>query len=216
MSKNTTKYLLRIKVNNFNLLQLKLINQKDFIFSIPKTNVAGQKLNTHFTFHTMNEVVTWKTDSIIKHGKELISDVIKRVELSNYSELSIPGKNKINMLYGKKFDFNHPERLINPYINLSLNLINSSMDKLFVNKSKTPDNQFGEVVNFVIPEDKTGITIESMIGKNFIGDTNTYTHNHDDFCLIRQSNYLGDQYSLLFLVKYIFPEIEASPDSIIV
>lgn len=79
MSKNNTNCLLRIKINDFNFLQLKLINNKDFIFSIPKTNVASQQLNTHFTLHTQNDVVTWKTTSFVKNGKDLMSDMLKKV-----------------------------------------------------------------------------------------------------------------------------------------
>lgn len=215
MSKNNTNCLLRIKINDFNFLQLKLINNKDFIFSIPKTNVASQQLNTHFTLHTQNDVVTWKTTSFVKNGKDLMSDMLKKVELSDFKHLSVPGKKELNMLYGKKFDFTDSKLLVNPHANISLNLINSSMSQLFVNKSKTSDVSFDKVVNFSVPADKTGITIKSFIGKNFSSKISAYIERCDDYCEISHQNHKGDQYSFLFLVKYEFPEVQSSPSSIV-
>lgn len=216
MSKKNTKCLLKIKINNFNFLQLKLINNKDFIFSIPKTNVANQQLNTHFTLHTENDVVTWKTTSFVKNGKDLMNDMLQKVEESDYKHLSVPGKKELNMLYGKKFDFSDSKLLVNPHTNVSLNLINSSMSKLFVNKSKTSDMSFDKVVNFNVPADKTGITIKSFLGKNFSSKISTYIEGCDDYCEISHQNHKGDNYYLLFLIKYEFPEVKTSSSSIVI
>lgn len=215
MSKKNSNCLLRIKIDDFNFLQLKLINKKDFIFSIPKTNVANQQLNTHFTLHTRNDVVTWKTTSFVKNGRELITEMLRKVEASDFKDLSVPGKNELNMLHGKKFDFTDNKLLVNPYINVSLNLINSSMSQLFVNKSKTSDISFDKVVNFCVPANKTGITVKSFIGKNFIANISTYIEKCDDYCEISHRNHSGDLYLFLFLVKYKFPEVESSPSSIV-
>lgn|GEM_PF-2671561 len=215
MSKNNTICLLRIKINDFNFLQLKLINNKDFIISIPKTNVANQQLNTHFTLHTQNDVVTWKTTSFVKNGQDLMLDMLKKVEASDFKHLSVPGKKELNMLHGKKFDFTDSKLLVNPHANISLNLINSSMSQLFVNKSKTPDISFDKVVNFNVSTDKSGITIRSFIGKNFNANISTYTEECDDYCEISHQNHKGDQYSFLFLVRYEFPEFQSSPSSIV-
>jgi len=215
VSKNNTICLLRIKINDFNFLQLKLINNKDFIISIPKTNVANQQLNTHFTLHTQNDVVTWKTTSFVKNGQDLMLDMLKKVEASDFKHLSVPGKKELNMLHGKKFDFTDSKLLVNPHANISLNLINSSMSQLFVNKSKTPDISFDKVVNFNVSTDKSGITIRSFIGKNFNANISTYTEECDDYCEISHQNHKGDQYSFLFLVRYEFPEFQSSPSSIV-
>lgn len=95
------KHLLRIKVNGFNLIKLMLINEKDFNISLPKTNVANQKANIHFSLHTRNDRLTFKIVSIQKNGKELIQEVIVKAKSNPQNQyMTISGKNELDMFKG--------------------------------------------------------------------------------------------------------------------
>lgn len=212
----SNKYLLRIKVNDFNLVKIILINEKDFNISFPKTNVANQRINTHFSLHTVNDRLTFKTVSIQKNGKELINDVIiKALNDPQNQQMAISGKDELDMFKGKDFSLEDPEILFKSPIGIGLNLIDTSIEKLFINKkSKTLDSLFNKIENISIPSWATGISIQCFIGKNFIGKLHNYIKDCDKWFSIEEKNNLGNIYLFLFTVKFKFPEIKISSSAI--
>ena len=210
------KHLLRIKVNVFNLVKIILIKEKDFNISFPKTNVVNQKVNTHFSLHTMNDRLTFKTISIQKNGKELIKEVIvKALEDPQNQHMIIPGKNELDIFKGKDFSLNNPAILFKTPIGIGLNLINTSIDKLFINKeTKTQDSLFNRIENISVPNWATGISIQCFVGKNFIGKLPNYINDCDKWFSIEEKNYSGSIYLFLFTIKFKFPKIKSSSSAI--
>lgn len=210
------KYLLRIKVNDFNLVKITLINGKDFNVSLPKTNVANQKANVHFSLHTVNDRLTFKTVSIQKNEKEIIEEVIIKAQNNPQNQyMAIPDKKELDLFKGKDFNLQNPTILMKTPIGIGVNLINSSMDKLFVNKkTKTPDSLFANIENIVIPNQATGISIQCFVGKNFTGKLHGYTNGYDKWFAYEEKNYLGNNYLFLFTIKFKFPEVKSSLSAI--
>ncbi|MFA6005330.1 MAG: hypothetical protein WC775_02485 [Patescibacteria group bacterium] len=210
------QHLLRIKVNDFNLVKIILINGQDFNISLPKTNVANKKVDVHFSLHTVNDRLTFKTVSIHKNGKEVIEEVIIKAQNNPQNQyMAIPGKKELDLFKGKDFNLQNPTLLMKTPIGIGVNLVNSSIDKLFVNKkTKTPDSLFTNIENILIPNQATGISIQCFIGKNFIGKLQGYTDGYDKWFNFEEHNYLGNTYLFLFAVKFKFPEVKSSPSAI--
>ena len=208
MSKNE-KYLLRIKVNGFNLLRVSLFKERDFIFSFPQTKVADYTSNGHFTLHTEKLRITVKTTSITRHSQEILPTVVDQYKNHPGIRGKIIPNGEIDINKGNTLNLDDSTKLIKNPIGIGLNLVGIKIEDLFTTKvSKTTDNAFAHVENIELPEGKTGFYLNCLVGKNFTGSIDDYIKDADYFFVIQKRNYCSDTYTLLFLMKYAFPKIK--------
>lgn len=212
-----TQNILRIRVNGFNLLKLSLINNKDFIFSYPKTNVSGQVVDSHFTLHSLNDRVTFKIISLTKQKKDMLSYVLKLAKTNPVLTDRIVPIGQIDLLKGKIFDMNDVYSLIDICIGMAVNIITKPIEELFViKKSKSEDNSFLTIKEVTIPLNKTAFSFKCLVGKNFVGTIDNYINNSEDHCWVKSKTVNGDEYTFLFLLKYKFPDVTPSKSSIVI
>jgi hypothetical protein len=214
MSKDD-QWLLRIKINGFNLLGVSLVKNKDFIFSFPQTRVASYTLNGHFTLHTKYPRITVKTTSITKHFQEILPLIIDQYE----DHPGIKGKTipngEIDLNKGDILNLDDSTILTRTPIGIGLNLAGIKIEDLFTPKvSKKTDSLFKYIEDIHLPEGRNGFYLYCLIGKNFTGKVKDYIKNADYYFVLQKENYCKDIYTILFLMDYTFPKIKYSDNAL--
>ncbi len=202
--------ILRIKINGEGLIKLSTQHRKrDFLISYPLAFTGNVQLQSHFTLHTPNGRLTFKTTSIHVDKKEVLPQLL--IAVKNHPLY----KDKVNPsnldLYGKKIlNLDDPKEIVYAGT-IALNLENSEGERFF-KKTKTSDSKFRYIKDIKTPPNEPSkVTVKFGFGKNFIGDLSSLIKKYDDHIILQEKNYESIKYTIVFFIKYGFPRLSKRP-----
>jgi len=199
--------ILRIKINGIGLIKLsKQHGGRDFVITYPPVIQKDTRIESHFSLHTPNNRVTFKTTSIKINGIEQMPSLLKNLE-KNPTFINKITPTDLDLYRETVFDLTDPNKMT--YLGtIALNIENSSLNKYFL-PPKTHDNKFKLVKDIKIPASKKNkITIKFGVAKNFTGDLSKLISKYQDNIILKEKNYTDDLYTFAFLIEYKFPDIK--------
>ena len=196
MKKNIT----RIKINNKSIMKISCSGKKDYIFAIPKITVKETYCESHFTFHTKNNRLTFK---ITDFGNDKNNfDTIKE-EARNKSFYVT--ENDIDLLKNKKIKEKDICNFLNPIFTFAYFDKKDDYLNTILGKQKTKDEKFPKIIQINIPYEFCKVEIKSFISKNLDRNPVSILSNKnvkfDDIFLIHDR--IGsDNYLFTIIVDY--------------
>lgn len=142
--------LFRIKLNGRSVIKLsKVKSERDYIFSIPPLVQDSVEANTHFTFHTPNNRLTFKVTTAKQNSGDIMPEILEKIKDHDVYKSKVTRDKVTDEV--KDFDFygDNGGRILNlepakmeRIPSISFNLKALDWDKFFSVKQKTSDNEF--------------------------------------------------------------------------
>ncbi len=193
------KNIARIKVDNKSLLKILCSANRDYIFSIPRLEMDKEYCETHFSFHTQNNRITFKVTNM---GNDRLSFQDIKNEASGKG--FYVGKD-IDIYKNKVIDESNLTTNLNYLFSCKFIDIRDGFIKNNFCESKTPDNAFPRIFQLNPPDKFNSVKIDVLISKNIIENPINILKKQntvfDEIFLIQDSLNL-DSYMFTVLATY--------------
>lgn len=198
------KNIARIKVDKKSLLKISCSANRDYIFSIPRLEMEKEYCETHFSFHTQNNRITFKvTDA--GDGSLSFQDI-----KNDASKKGFYVRKDIDIYKNKVIDESSLTTNLNYLFSCKFIDIRDGFIKKNFCEPKTPDNEFPRIFQLNPPDKFNSVKIDVFISKNITENPINILKKHStvfDEIFIIQDSLNSNSYMFSVLATYSHQDI---------